>query len=47
MNGVTKYHGSLSEPMGKQGRRYVNVEVRLGRLKQQRRMLAYLEEHLP
>lgn len=47
MNGVTKYHGSLSEPMGKLGKRYVNVEVRLGRLSQQQSMLDYVEKHLP
>jgi len=47
LNGVTKYHGSLSEPMGRQGQRYVNVEVRLGQLDQQKKMLEYLEAYLP
>tara|TARA_Y100000590_G_scaffold470635_1_gene667224 strand:+ start:509 stop:1258 length:750 start_codon:yes stop_codon:yes gene_type:complete len=47
LNGVTKYNGSLSEAMGRKSQRYVNVEVRLGRLRQQKKMLEYLEAHLP
>ena len=39
--------GSLSRLMGHKGIRYVNIEVRLGWLSQQKKMLKYLENNLP
>ena len=39
--------GSLSKLMGRKGYRYINVEVRLGWLSQQKRMLKYLEKKIP
>ena len=39
--------GSLSRLMGRNGVRYVNIEVKLGWLSQQKKMLKYLEIHLP
>lgn len=46
-NGSEEYDGSLSSLMAKEGRRFVNVEVRLGWLSQQKKMLNYLERNLP
>ena len=39
--------GSLSRLMGRKGVRYVNIEVKLGWLSQQKKMLKYLENNLP
>ena len=39
--------GSLSRFMGRKGVRYVNIEVKLGWLSQQKKMLKYLENSLP
>ena len=39
--------GSLSRLMGRKGVRYVNIEVKLGWLSQQKKMLKYLENYLP
>jgi len=42
-----KDDGSLSWAAMRHGVRYVNIETRLGWLSQQKKMLAYLEDHLP
>ena len=42
-----KDDGSLSWAAMGHGIRYVNIETRLGWLSQQKKMLAYLEDHLP
>ena len=39
--------GSLSNFISKEGIRYINIEVRLGWLSQQKKMLKYLEENIP
>ena len=46
-NGSEEYDGSLSSLMAKKEHRFVNVEVRLGWLSQQRKMLKYIEAYLP
>jgi hypothetical protein len=42
-----KDDGSLSWAALRHGVRYVNIETRLGWLSQQKKMLTYLEDHLP
>jgi len=47
LNNVLKDDGSLSILMKKMNVRYINVEVKLGWLSKQKKMLEYIEENLP